>query len=67
MAKVTRYLKLKHPETGKIVSIKLGEVKIIDSVNEKYTILSYGDNLTDFVYLVCLQFHSLMLNCFCLK
>ena len=50
MAKVTRYLKLKHPTTGKIFSIKLGEVKIIDPVNEKYTILSYGDNLTDFVF-----------------
>ena len=50
MAKVTRYLKLKHPTTGEIVSIKLGEVKIIDPVNKKYTILSYGDNMTDFVF-----------------
>ena len=50
MAKVTRYLKLKHPTTGKIFSIKLGEVKIIDPVNKKYTILSYGDNLADFVF-----------------
>ena len=50
MTKVTRYLKLKHPNTGEIVSIKLGEVKIIDPVNKKYTILSYGDNLTDFVF-----------------
>ena len=50
MAKVTRYLKLKHPENGKIFSIKLGTVRIIDPVNEKYTILSYGDNLTEFVF-----------------
>ena len=50
MAKITRYLKLKHPTTGEIFSIKLGEVKIIDPVNEKYTILSYGDNLSEFVF-----------------
>lgn len=50
MAKVTRYIKLKRPNTGEIVNIKLGEVKIIDPVNEKYTILSYGDNLADFVF-----------------
>ena len=49
MSKVTRFLKLKNTNTNEIVSIKLGEVKIIDPVNKKYTILSYGDNLADFV------------------
>ena len=49
MAKETIYLKLKHPDTSEIFRIKLGTVRIIDPVNEKYTILSYGDNLSEFV------------------
>ena len=48
MAKVTRFLKLKNPDTNEIFSIKLTNVKI-DPVTQRYQIIEKGDNLNDII------------------
>ena len=48
MPKITRYLKLKNPDTGTIFSIKLTSVKI-DPVNQRFQIIEKGENLNDII------------------
>lgn len=49
MAKVTRFLKLRVPSTGEILSIKMAKIKLISPLLNQYTILEKGDNLNPII------------------